>query len=83
MPFMVETAKPGRPGSIESPGTHNEDLFRGDGGHVHHPEDQSNKLSALGRDSRSRQWLVPLHASVCARVRVCFLLVNPSTPKLP
>ncbi|CAO2577288.1 Collagen alpha-1(XX) chain [Lemmus lemmus] len=42
MPFMVETAKPGRPGSIESPGSHKEDLLRGDRGHVRHPEDQSS-----------------------------------------
>ncbi|KAK7795841.1 hypothetical protein U0070_004466 [Myodes glareolus] len=41
MPFMVETAKSGRPGSVESPGSHKEDLLRGDGGHVHHPEYQS------------------------------------------
>ncbi|CAH6776643.1 Col20a1 [Phodopus roborovskii] len=40
MPFMVETAKPGRPGSIEPPGSHNEALFPGDGGHVRRPEDQ-------------------------------------------
>ncbi|XP_027275726.1 collagen alpha-1(XX) chain [Cricetulus griseus] len=40
MPFMVETAKPSRPVSIEPPGSHNEALLPGDGGHVHHPEDQ-------------------------------------------
>lgn len=70
MPFMVETAKSGRPGSVESPGSHKEDLLRGDGGHVHHPEDQSNRLSALGRDSRSRQWLVPCTRK-CVCTRVC------------
>lgn len=40
MPFMVETAQPGKPGSIETPGSHNKALLPGDGGHVHHPEDQ-------------------------------------------
>ncbi|XP_059118101.1 collagen alpha-1(XX) chain [Peromyscus eremicus] len=40
MPFMVETAQPGKPGSIESPGSHNKALLPGDGGHAHHPEDQ-------------------------------------------
>ncbi|XP_075820080.1 collagen alpha-1(XX) chain [Microtus pennsylvanicus] len=50
MPFMVDTAKPGRPGSVESPGSHNEDLLRGDGGHVHYPEDQSgpSAISHIG-----------------------------------
>ncbi|XP_050999941.1 collagen alpha-1(XX) chain isoform X2 [Acomys russatus] len=46
MPFMVETAKPGRHESIESPGSHNEALLPGDWGHIHRPEDQGILLPA-------------------------------------
>lgn len=71
MPFMAETAKLGRPRSID-PGLHKEALLPGDWGHILHPEDQGIRLPALGRDSRGNKWLVP-----CTHmgVRVCMLCV--------
>nr|XP_021503550.1 collagen alpha-1(XX) chain [Meriones unguiculatus]XP_021503561.1 collagen alpha-1(XX) chain [Meriones unguiculatus] len=45
MPFMVETAQPGRHGSVEPPGSHNEALLPGDWGHIYHPEDQGEPAS--------------------------------------
>uniref|UniRef100_A0A8C6H7C7 Collagen alpha-1(XX) chain n=1 Tax=Mus spicilegus TaxID=10103 RepID=A0A8C6H7C7_MUSSI len=44
MPFMAETAKLGRPRSID-PGLHNEALLPGDWGHILRPEDQGEPVT--------------------------------------